>query len=98
MTSNLGFLNNKYLIKLVNISGEVLYAARIALSAVEVVVERVAAAALLARAQRRAAVLAGVARHVEALVQRHDAHGLLGAALRHDRLSAARATRRVSEE
>lgn len=82
--------------ELVDIPGQVLYAARVALAAVEVVVQRVAAAALLPRAERRAAVLARVARDVEALVERDDADRLLRTALRYDRFAASRAAWRIS--
>lgn len=73
-----------------------MYAARIAFSAVEMVVERVAAAALLPRAQRSAAVLARVARHVEALVQSHDANRFFSATLGNYRLAATSASGGIS--
>lgn len=74
-----------------------MYAARIAFSAVEMVVERVAAAALLPRAQRSAAVLARVARHVEALVQSHDANRFFSATLGNYRLAATSASGGISK-
>lgn len=83
------------MVVLVDIPRDFLNPPRIAFTAIKVLVQGVAAAALFAGAERRAAVLARVARDVEALIQSYYTYCFLCAALWDDWLAATGATWRV---